>query len=298
VPTFEESKANLETRIKQDPERSITSKQIFIDKLKHEYSYSENQEGKEKLNYKNTNDSLEFTNFELFSIDNKSYTINQYNDYLKKNVTDSIPYLSKFDDWVEYEITALEDSKLEEKYPDFRYLFQEYHDGILLFNISEEKIWNFASQDSAGLDEYYTKNPGKYLWEERFKGMVVTCKDLATREEADKFFAAEMSVEEILDQINTPEQNLITIKEGAWEKGADPVVDYYVWNGPAPGNFDSELSFVRGDKIPPEAKTLDEARGLYVSDYQKYLEEKWIQELRSKYKIKVDKKLLKTIQGV
>ncbi len=50
--------------------------------------------------------------------------------------------------------------------------------------------------------------------------------------------------------------------------------------------------------IPPEPKTLDDARGLYVSDYQKYLEENWIKELRKKHKIKVNKKLLKTIKGV
>ena len=297
VPSFEESKANLENRIKQDPERSITSKQIFIDKLKDEYNYTENQEGKDKLRFKMSNDTLEFSNFELFNIDNKSYTIEQYQEYLKKTNTDPVPLLSNFDNWVEYEITALENSKLEEKYPDFRYLFQEYHDGILLFNISEEKIWNFASQDSTGLEEYYKKNIGKYLWEDRFKGMVVTCKNLETREEADKFFAADMTIEEITDQLNKTE-NVITITEGAWEKGANPVVDYYVWNGPAPDNFDSELSFIRGDKIPPEPKTLNEARGLYVSDYQKYLEEKWIKELRERYKVKVDKKLLKTVQGV
>jgi peptidyl-prolyl cis-trans isomerase SurA len=191
----------------------------------------------------------------------------------------------------------LENSKLEEKYPDFRYLFQEYHDGILLFNISEEKIWNFAAQDTVGLEEFYSKNTNKYLWEERFKGMIVTCKDKATREETDKFFAAEMTVEEITDQLNKTE-NVITINEGAWEKGANPVVDYFVWNGAAPANFDSEISFIRGDKIPPGPKTLNEARGLYVSDYQKYLEENWIKNLRAKYKIKVNKKLLKTIKGV
>ena len=297
VPTFEESKANLETRIKQDPERSITSKQVFIDKLKAEYNYNENQEGKDKLKNKLTKDTLEYSNFELFSIDNKSYTIEQYQEYLKKTNAEPAPYLRNFDKWVEYEITALENSKLEEKYPEFRYLYQEYHDGILLFNISEEKIWNFASQDTVGLEEFYKKNSNKYLWEDRFKGMVVTCKDKATREEADKFFAADMTVEEITDQLNKTE-NVISVNEGAWEKGANPVVDYYVWNGPAPNNFDSELSFIRGDKIPPEPKTLNEARGLYVSDYQKYLEENWIKELRDRYKIKVDKKLLKTIRGV
>jgi len=297
VAGFEESKAMLESRIKQDPERSITSKQIFTDKLKVEYNYSENLEEKTKLRNKNTTDSLEFSNFELFKIDNKSFTIEQFQAFLQKTNVESGPYLSQFNNWVEYEITALENSKLEEKYPDFRYLFQEYHDGILLFNISEEKIWNFASRDTVGLEEYYKKNGNKYLWEERFKGMIVTCKDAKTREEADKYFAAEMTVEEITDLLNKTE-NVITINQGAWEKGANAVVDYFVWNGPEPANFDSEVTFIRGDKIQPEPKTLDEARGLYVSDYQKYLEEKWIKELRAKYKVSVNKKLLKTVKGV
>lgn len=297
VPTFDESKSMLEERIKQDPERSITSKQIFVDKLKKEYNFIENTEGKAKLKNKNSNDTIEYNNFELFKIDNKSYTLEQYQAFLKKTNVIEGPFLNQFDKWVENEITALENTKLEEKYPDFRYLFQEYHDGILLFNISEEKIWNFAAKDTLGLEEFYRKNSGKYLWEERFKGIIVTCKNKETREEADKFFEAGMTVSEITDQLNKTE-NLITINEGAWEKGANPVVDYFVWNGPEPANFDSEISFIRGDKIPPEPKSLNDARGLYVSDYQKYIEENWIKNLRAKYKIKVNKKLLKTIKGV
>src|SRR5690606_24078281 len=152
VATFEESKANLETRIKQDPERSITSKQVFIDKLKTQYNYSENTDVKNKLFNKNSNDTLDFANQVLFKIDNKNYTVEQFQKYLKEKNPEPVSFLSHFNNWVETEITALENSKLEEKYPDFRYLIQEYHDGILLFNISEEKIWNFASVDTLGLE--------------------------------------------------------------------------------------------------------------------------------------------------
>ena len=126
---------------------------------------------------------------------------------------------------------------------------------------------------------------------------MVICDSPETREEADKYFAAGMSSEEISDLINTG-KNKITITEGAWEKGSNPVVDYFVWNGPEPENFDAETTFIRGDKIPPEPKTLDEARGMYISAYQNYLEEQWIKDLRKKYKIKVNKKLLKTITSV
>ena len=127
--------------------------------------------------------------------------------------------------------------------------------------------------------------------------MVITCKNDSARQEADKFLAEELDTQEILDLMNSKEK-LITITEGAWEKGVNPIVDFYVWNGPEPANFDSALTFIRGDKIQPEQKKLEEARGLYVSDYQKVIEEKWLKELHSKYKVTVNKKLLKTIKGV
>ncbi len=123
-------------------------------------------------------------------------------------------------------------------------MMQEYHDGILLFNISEEKIWNFASQDSVGLQEFYEKNKNKtdYLWGERFKGYIVTCKNAETREKADTYFAEDMTPEEIMDMINKDANDkLINIEEGAWEKGSNQAVDYYIWNQPEPKNFDSEL---------------------------------------------------------
>ena len=194
-------------------------------------------------------------------------------------------------------LQSYEDSRLEKKYPEFRYLIQEYHDGILLFNIMEEKIWNFAAQDTAGLEQYYAKNKNKFNWEERFKGSIITCENVEVREEAEKYFAAEMTNEEILDMLNKDKKK-IEIKTGAWEKGSNPVVDYYVWNGQEPENFDQELTFIRGDKIAPEPKTLEEARGLYISEYQNYLEQEWLKKLHKKYKIKVNKKLLKTIPNV
>jgi peptidyl-prolyl cis-trans isomerase SurA len=106
-----------------------------------------------------------------------------------------------------------------------------------------------------------------------------------------------MNGDEISDLMNQ-EKKQITITKGNWEKGANPIVDYYVWNSPEPQYFVAEHTFIRGDMIKPGPKNLEEARGHYISDYQNFLEEKWIKQLRKKYKIKINKKLLKTIQGV
>ena len=296
VPSFDEQKKELEQRIKQDPQRSQTSKTVFISKLKTAYNFTENLANIDKLMKLNIGDSTVSVQDVLFELDGKSFKTEQFQKWLATENISKGSFKKHYSDWVDSEITTYENSRLEEKYPDFRYLMQEYHDGMLLFNISEIKIWNYAAEDSAGLEEFY-KGCKKYMWEERFKGMVITCKNDSVRQEADKFLATEMSFQEISDLLNGSEK-LITITEGAWEKGANPVVDFYVWNGPEPAGFDSSLTFVRGDKIQPEPKKLEEARGLYISDYQKIVEEKWMKELRKKYKVTVDKKLLKTIKGV
>jgi peptidyl-prolyl cis-trans isomerase SurA len=297
IKPFEEIKDEIEDKIKKDPARSITSKKAFIDNLKNDYNFTKVENNIEKLKGVNIGDTINHTNLVLFKLDGNKYELTDFQKYLAENKFKTGAYFAHFDAWTDAEITRYEDSKLEEKHDDFRYLMQEYHDGILLFNISEEKIWNFAAQDSAGLEAFYNKNNKKYLWEERFKGLVVTGKTVEAREEAEKYLAEDMPVEEIEELMNKDE-NRVTIKEGAWEKGSNPVVDYFVWNESQPETLNPELTFIRGDKIPPEPKTLNEARGLYVSDYQKQIEENWLKELRKKYKIKVNKKLLKTIEGV
>src|SRR5690606_38320768 len=115
--------------------------------------------------------------------------------------------------------------------------------------------------------------------------------------EAEKYFEAGLPVQEIEDLLNTEEQVLKT-ESGAWEKGTNAIVDFYVWDGARPAGLSSEITFVRGDLFPPEPKTLDEARGLYISEYQNFLEKKWLKALRKKHKVKVNKKLLKSIPHV
>ncbi len=297
IGSFEELQAEIEARIKRDPLRSTYSKKAFIEKIKNEYGFTENSNNLKSIESLSVGTEVDYPSIILFSIDGQHFDFSYLSHYLdKKNIRNGV-YGDYIEEWIENEITHFEDTKLEEKYPEFRYLLKEYHDGILLFNISEEKIWNYAGKDSVGLEKFYSKNKDKYLWDERFNGYVIRCNDSETREEAEKYFAAGMTKDEIFDVLNTDEIKII-ITEGAWEKGSNPIVDYYVWNGPEPSDFNPELTFIRGDKIPPEPKTLHEARGLYISDYQNYLEENWIKELKKKYKIKVNKKLLKTISGV
>ncbi len=298
VPPFEEARALVESQIRKDATRQASGKKVFIEKLKKEYNFSENEAAKAELAKLNIRDNAVLPEETFFTINNKNFGAKELTAFITQKNIKTESFLSGYDNWVTDEITNLEDAKLEEKYPEFRYLMNEYHDGILLFNISQEKIWNYAAQDTAGLEAFYQKNKNKHLWNDRFKGHIITCKDSSVREEAENLFGAGLNADEVLTHINTNGEELVTIETGAWEEAQNPVVDYYVWNGKEPENFDSATTFIRGDKIKPEPKTLDEARGLFISDYQDYLEEQWIKELRRKYKVKVNKKLLKSIEGV
>ena len=66
------------------------------------------------------------------------------------------------------------------------------------------------------------------MWNERFKGSIINCKNAEVREEAENLFGEEMTAEEVMDHLNQTEE-VISIENGAWEQGANPVVDYYVW---------------------------------------------------------------------
>ena len=307
IPPFEEVKGEIEQKIRKDADRSNRNKAAFIAKMKKEYQFQENKENMKSF-YQQIGSSANMEDLKnegpigLFMLDSVSYTSDSFQKYIEShqlqlsNISESV-FKQIFKSWAETEITNYEDSKLEEKYPDFKYLLKEYHDGILLFNLSEQKIWNFAATDTTGLEAHYNVNKDKYFWGDRFKGLIITCKNQETRDKVDSYFESNVPVQEILDIINTDDQ-LVTIEDGAWEQGANPIVDYYVWEMEKPKNIDENLVYIRGDKVGSEAKTLNEARGMYISDYQNHLEKKWVEVLRDKYKVKVYKSVLKKIKEV
>lgn len=316
LKSYEDMKNFLEQKIQRNPNISHHSKEIFISNLKKEYHFKMDSTAYKKLlssiqePYKKgslKNFTLTDSSRVLFSFANQQVSANKFDSFLIKaseapqKPEALTPLYLQFNKFVEQTLTDYENAHLDEKYPDFKYLLKEYHDGILLFNISEDKIWNAASQDSVGLEAYYQKNKDKYSWGERFKGFTVKCKNQAQKDFIDGIFTAdpEIALNELQDQVNEKfPNNKIEIKYGYFEEGKDPLVDYFVWDAAKPANFNDGLDFIHGNKIAPEPKTLEEARGLYLSDYQNYLEQKWLKELHKRYKVKVNKRVLKSVKPV
>ena len=314
VGTFEEEEFNLKNRLEKDMRNSL-SEEAVISKIKAEYGFKEYPKAREAL-YATLDSTILKGEWEvskaagldkpLFSLGNKKFTQQDFAQHLakvqSKKTQDIAAFFNEsYKNYVKESCIAYEDSKLEEKYPDFRMLVQEYHDGILLFDLTDKNVWSKAVKDTTGLKAYYDANPGKYMWDKRFSASVVTILDPSQvdTEALQNMFISGKSTEEILAAFNNDTTMNIIIETGKFSEGDSPVVDKVKWKTGVSSMVDTPEgpSFVYGYEIlKPEPKTLDESRGLVTADYQSWLEEQWILELRAKYPVTIHEEVLGTLK--
>ncbi|GAB6010748.1 foldase protein PrsA [Viscerimonas tarda] len=243
----------------------------------------------------------------LLTVGGKKYSVADFTAYLQKNGNFrqnlSTEFLARsFDTYLLANLKAAYTLSLEDKYPEYRNLLHEYHDGILLFNVMNEEIWEKAANDTTGLVNYFNTNKSNYKWDSpHYKGRIVYCKDEATLKAA-KDIASKNKQNPDIDALikssfNNDSINLVSIKKGVWAKGENQFVDAAVFKaGPEPEPVASyPFYFVDGRLInAPEDYT--DIKGLVVSDYQELREKEWMQSLRDKYKVEVDRKVLRTVK--
>lgn len=314
VQPFEELKNELSRKVKNDPDRSIHSKLSFINKNKRDLGFVEYNDNISTFrNYiRNAGDSIfvgmspEFMSMPLYKIADSIYTIKKFYELqLKKKTNENENFISSI---VEYNLDVYNEdiiieyvkSKLEILHPEFAQIMQEYRDGMLLFSIMQEEVWDKAVQDSIGLQAYYEANKNKYLWDDHFSGLLIKCNNQEALDTCKKLLD-EGIVDPVVitERINVNNIKNIKITKDKWEKGDNDRIDYFQFGGPEPARFNAEFEFVVGEMVKAGSpKKLEEAKGLYISDYQGVLEEQWIKSLRNKYKVKANKKLLKSIESL
>jgi len=289
--------------------------QTGIDKMKKEFGFQKDNAAYQALFSKaNTiypTDSLFYASFEnqaapLFTIGDTRYSIDRFFDFLKKNnrspFTVSTDLLNDRLQTFEYNsLLETKDKTLESKYPDFKNLIQEYRDGILMFNISNQEVWEKASNDTAGLTAFFDKNKQRYNWDEPYyKGYVVLVKDAKTKKKIQKEISrmdAEQAVLYLLDNYRVGEVSYIKVeKKGIFKKGDDAFVDEAIFkSGVAERPSEFQDFFLLGKLLKgPESYT--DVRGPVVTDYQNYLEEAWLKKLNEKYKVTTFPDVIQTIK--
>jgi peptidyl-prolyl cis-trans isomerase SurA len=199
------------------------------------------------------------------------------------------------------EVLEWADQNLEKIEPAFAHLMQEYRDGILLFEISKQTVWDKAGEDTTGLVSYFEANRANYAWDEpRFKGAAMHTRDKATRKKLKKLLKKNdfsQWSELIRTQFNTNDSIAVRAQIGVFTKGLNKFVDEECYKGDkAEPLKDFPYTLVMGEKLKaPEAYT--DVKGQVTSDYQAFLEKEWIAGLQKKYPVVIDREVLKTVNN-
>jgi len=315
MPGFEEVKEDLTEKVKKDPRRSVISEKKAVEKLKKEYDFNEE---KENLDYfKTIVDNDIFTgewsadrcssDEVIFVLEEQQYTQKDFANYLANTQKKTTPYdvsiylTQQYQEFVKQSVLEYEESMLDEKYPEYRNLVQEYHDGILLFNLTDELVWSRAVKDSLGLRDFYDKNKENYKWDKRARVTIYSSDDEDKMKALRKMLKKSdiknnEAVQMLCDTINP---RCINFENGLYLKGENELVDKTKWKiGVSKINEkDGTYKLVRVNEIVPEQlKEFDEATGLITSVYQNYLDKQWIAELREKYKIVINEDVLTSVK--
>lgn len=180
-----------------------------------------------------------------------------------------------------------------------RNLIREYHDGLLLYEISNRLVWDKAAKDEAGLAAFFKKNRKRYAWTEpRFKGIAYNCKDAADVEAVKRSIKKvdfDDWAETLRKQFNDSTLRIKVVK-GIFKKGDNALVDREIFQVDttytAPKGYEHTAVFGKKLKAP---KTYDDVRELVVADYQEYLEKQWIANLRKQYPVVLNEEALATV---
>ena len=318
VGDLESMRQELKNKIQRDVRAQI-SKGKFIVKLKEEYAFSEVTKNKTEL-YKVIDNSVfkgkwnpESTNElkgELFSFADRTYSQQDFASYIastqkpSKN-NDIVKFINnKYSKYVANMLIAYERTQLSKKYPEFRDLLKEYRDGILLFGITDEKVWSKGVEDTTGLKEYYELHKNEYMWPDRVDAKIFTSSNKKTINTAYKLVKkGKIGHDSIVNYLNKESQLNIKFENGRFVENEKEVIKDFSWatglNKPKLiDELEGKYSFVIiAKKLPSQVKQLKEAKGLITAAYQDYLESTWLDSLRKKYPIQINKDILYSIAG-
>ena len=189
--------------------------------------------------------------------------------------------------------------KLEEENLDYAAVINEYRDGLLIFDVMENNIWNVVKTDTLALQDYYQKNKASYLWEDRVNATILTSSDETALQESKVLLEKGNTPQEVKELLNSDASLRVLLSKGMFEKGAKQLPENFEFVTGVSKIYKNQSGYtlVQVDKVlPASEKSFKEVRGSVMSAYQVQFEASWMQSLRDKYRVVVDKKTLKKIK--
>ena len=329
IPSFEIIKDELKKKVSQDSRNDLRDKAL-ISKIKEEYNFKVYASRLNEIS-KHIDESLtkgdwtsEKANLlkkDLFVLDGKYYTQKDFVSYIFSNqmeVKDNYQtyFYNLYNTFVNETCLNYENSRLEQKHPEFKALLQEYTDGILLFDLMDDMVWTKAIKDTVGLQNFFEKNQNSYVWGERVEAKIYTCidegvanktlyqikkrhlvKDITTI--TNLFGVSYLTDEDILEKVNYSSPLNLQITTKKFSRGENKYISDAGWKiGISDFIKGKDGSIILVDIleiIPSQKKELFETKGKVISDFQDYLEKIWLVELKRKYEVKVNTDVLHSL---
>ena len=196
------------------------------------------------------------------------------------------------------EVKAYADAHLEEKYADLRNLVREYHDGILLFDVSLREVWDKANKDTEGLATFFKANKKNYTWDApRYKGYIIYAKDEKVAKAAKQIIKsanADSVMSYINQRVNVDSVQYVRVERGLWTEGKNAAVDKYAFKNKTAEYTPTEEfpHVIPVGKVIKAPEEYTDVRGQVTTDYQDHLEKLWVQTLHDKYPVEVNEEVL------
>ncbi|MFY0593283.1 peptidylprolyl isomerase [Roseivirga sp.] len=308
IPSLKVLEAQIIQALKNSSRNNLDEQQV-LKKLKEENGYSKNSENYEllitALAEPNSNQLDKLKTSTLFSIGNKRISGLEFINFLpSQNISFKADILESFyKDFERQKIISYEDSIAPTKYPSHGYLLKEYEEGLLLFEVMQKRVWNKAMEDTIGTQRYFERNIKQYRVEKRYQLQTINglpdnrVKLLKEAYEQNKDVEnLEALAKEILTDSEVSKLKIVKRTVKASE------ISNFDSNGLETGNwgFDKARNehYLIEKVIPDGYYDFNEVRGLVISDYQDFLDREWVNTLRKKRSVVINKRALKKLASI
>lgn len=317
VKSFDELKPEFENRIKRD-ERSILITNSIAKKLHSKYETKKDaklyaqlsklvtadfydQKWTKPEDFKNATSTLLTINKDRkFEADKFLTFIESQQKNGNKTRPISLLVDELYSKWVDDQLITYYNDNLENEFPEFKYVMEEYRDGLLLFDLMEKEIWEKAKTDTLGLDNFYQKHLNNYKWKKRFDIDIFSSTDEKAINKVQSYIKKGKSIDYIKEKLNAKGKVNIMVKSGLFEADFDILPEL---NPTAEGvtkiTKKGEYYFVGNvHNIKPETpKTMEECKGKLISDYQQYLESNWVSDLKQDFNVKINQDVFDQVKA-
>ena len=315
LKSFDEMKVELESKVgKDDRSRLITNS--LNEKLQKKYAPKRDAKLYALLVKSVTADFYE-SKWEvpankafaakLVGVGAKEISGNDFLAYLKdqqksglkiKPVASLVDYLYK--QYLEEQLSNYYTDNLEQEFPEFATVMEEYRDGLLLFDLMEKEIWEKSKTDTLGLHSFFETRKFNYLWKNRLEALVVSSTQEDVIKKAQKLLKKGVGAEKIKEALNTKDKVVVMTNSGTFEEGNDALPKNVPFQVGLTGIAkEGEYYFITNVSkiVPSTTKTLAECKGKVINDYQQFLEQKWVDDLKAEFSVQVNQAVFEAVKN-